>query len=65
MYHTPLNTLHIFRSLNENSVKMMEDFNMKEEFRLIRVNTDPRQSGIADEYKDTTFAITSISVCGF
>ena len=38
---------------------------MKEEFRLIRVNTDPRESGIADEYKDTTFAVTSIAGCSF
>ena len=55
----------MFRSLNENAEKMMKDFNMQEEFRLIRINSDPREPGIAEEYKDTTFAVTSISVCGF
>lgn len=55
----------MFRSLNENSAKMMKDFNMQEEFRLTRMNSNSREPGNAEEYKDTTFAVTSISVCGF
>ena len=50
------------RSLNKNSVKMMEDFNLKEEFSLIRVIYP---GDVADEYKNTTFAVTSTIACGF
>lgn len=52
----------MFRSLNKNAVKMMEDFGMKEEFSLTRM-TYP--GDVAYEYKDTTFAVTSIYVCGY
>ena len=47
----------MFRSLNKNAVKMMEDFGMKEEFSLVRM-TYP--GDVACEYKNTTFAVTSM-----
>ena len=53
--------VYICRYPNEAAVKMMDEFGMAKVFSVDRmhVNGDPK------EFKNTTFAVTSIDVCGF
>lgn len=52
---------YLYRSLNDDASSMVNKFGLDHVFNVVRQYVN----GDAKEYKPTTYALTSIDICGF